>query len=94
MAAPNNDELRPLLHDLRGALGAFVFRLALLDNQEMSGTARAHLEAMLVNVDRMVEALAEIASSFGHDGGKSTALAILHSRHTQQSLFAAADSRR
>jgi hypothetical protein len=56
---------------------------ALLDNQEMSGTARAHLEAMLVNVDRMVEALAEITSSFGHDGGKSTALAILHSRqHT------------
>ena len=91
MSAPNTDEFRRLLHALRGEIGSFVIRLALLDNQEMSGAARTHLDAMLVNVDRMVEALAGITSAFGLEGGKSTPLAILHSRHTQQSLAAAAD---
>ena len=91
MSAPNIDELRRLLHALRGEIGSFVFRLALLDDQEMSGAARIQVEAMLANVERMVEALAGITSSFGLEGGKSTPLAILHSRHTQRSLAASAD---
>jgi hypothetical protein len=91
MPAPHADELRRLLHALRGEIGSFVFRLALLDEQEMSGAARTHLDAMLANVDRMVGAVADITSGFGLEGGKSTPLAILHSRHTQRSLEAAAD---
>ena len=91
MSAPDTDELRRLLHDLRGEIGSFVIRLALLDGQEMNGAARTHLDAMLVNVDRMVKALAALTSGFGLEGGKSTPLAILHSRHTQRSLAAAVD---
>jgi hypothetical protein len=91
MSAPNTEELRRLLHDLRGEIGSFVIRLALLDDQKMSGDARTHLDAMLVNVDRMVGALARFTSGFGLEGGKSTPLAILHSRHTYQSLAAATD---
>ena len=91
MSAPDTHELRQLLHDLRGDLGSFVIRLAILDGEEMSGAARKQLDAMLVNVDRMVASLARITSRFGLDGGKSTPLAILHSRHTQQSLAETAD---
>ena len=88
MSTPDTDELRRLLHDLRGALGSFVIHLALLDDQEVGGRARKHLDAMLVGVDGMVEALAQITSSFGLEGGKSTPLAILQSRHTQRHLAA------
>jgi len=90
MPAPNSEELRRLMHALRGEIGSFVIRLALLDDEEMSSPARTQLDAMLVNVDRMVEALAAITSSFDLEDGKSTPLAILHSRHTQKSLAATA----
>jgi hypothetical protein len=90
MATPDRDELRRHLHDLRGEIGSFLFRLALLDDQEMSGATRTHLDAMLVNVHRMVDALARITARFGLDSGKSTPLAILHSPHTQRSLAATA----
>jgi len=91
MSSLQTTELRRLLHDLRGEIGSFVFRLAILDDQKMSGTARAQLDAMLANVDRMVGALADLTQGLGLDGGKSTPLAILHSRHTQKSLAAAVD---
>jgi hypothetical protein len=91
MSAPKTDELRRLLHDLRGEIGSFVIRLAILDGQEMSGTARNQLDAMLANIDRMVRAVACLTSGLGLEVGKSTPLAILHSRHTQQSLAATAD---
>ena len=91
MPAPSNEELRRLLHDLRGEIGSFVFRLALLDEQRMSGDARTNLDAMLGNVDRMVGALARLTSGLGLEGGKSTPLAILHSRYTHQSLAATTD---
>ncbi len=91
MSAPNTDELRRLLHALRGEIGSFVFRLALLDGQEMSGAARTQLDKMLVNVDRMVGALADLTLGLDLEGGKSTPLAILQSKHTQQSLAATPD---
>jgi hypothetical protein len=91
MSAPDTDEARRLLHALRGALGSFVIHLAIVDDQEMSQDARTHLDAMLVNVDRMVEALAAISASFGLAGGKSTPLAILNSPHTKQALVTVAD---
>ena len=91
MSVPDTAEVRRLLHALRGALGSFVIHLAIVDDQEVSQDARAHLDAMLANVDRMVEALAAITESFGLEGGKSTPLAILHSPHTKRALVGPAD---
>jgi hypothetical protein len=74
---PNRNEIRGLLHALREPVGAFVIHLSLLDDEDLSEEARSHLEAMLVNVQRMVEALGDITSSFDLEAGSSTPLSVL-----------------
>src|SRR5687768_15547124 len=62
-------ELRSLLHELRGPLGAFAMYVALLDAEEMSTAAQAHLKTMHGNMERMTAALNAI--DFAMENGAS-----------------------
>lgn len=74
---PRIDEIRQLVHALREPIGAFVIHASLIEDEQLSDTAREHLIAMLSNVERMVGALAEITSRFGLELGDATPLAMI-----------------
>jgi len=69
----DNAEIAHLLHELREPVGAFVIYLALLDDEEVGKEARKHLDSMRTNVQRMVGAIADIASGFGLEGDGNSA---------------------
>jgi signal transduction histidine kinase len=62
-------ELRRLLHELREPLGAFAIYVALLEGEEITTAAQAHLKAMHGNVERMTAALNAI--DFALENGAS-----------------------
>jgi hypothetical protein len=78
LSPTTTDELRRLLHRLREPLGAFAIRLTLLDDATMDDAARAHVDAMLAEVQRMTRAVEAITARFGLEVGDSTPLAIIH----------------
>ena len=63
----DSPELHHLLHELREPVGAFAIRLSMLDDEEMSTAAQAHLKSMHENVQRMTVALD--ALNFALDNG-------------------------
>jgi len=65
------------MHALREPVGAFVINLSMLDDENLSTEGRERLEAMLANVQRMVEALTELTAGLGLERGSSTPLAML-----------------
>jgi hypothetical protein len=77
LTAPTTSEIRQLVHALREPVGAFMIYLSLLDDHEFDGEARQHLKAMLEDVSRMSDALAEITRRFGLELGDSTPLAMI-----------------
>jgi hypothetical protein len=58
-------------------MGALVTHLALLDDKPLDNEARRHVEAMLANVDRMINVLGDLTAALELEPGKSTPLAIL-----------------
>ena len=79
VSSPQPNEIRKLMHALREPVGAFVIRIALLDDEKLSDDARDHINAMLVSVQKMMRALTEMTARFGLDAGETTPLAILSS---------------
>jgi len=71
------DEMRRLLHRLREPLGAFAIRLTLIDDAALDEDSRAHVDAMLAEVQRMTHALEAITARFGLEVGDCTPLAII-----------------
>jgi len=53
------------MHALREAVGAFVLRVALLEDADLSEDARNTRDAMLGDVERMVRALRAMTDAFG-----------------------------
>ena len=79
---PTQDEVRRLLHAMREAVGAFVIRVALLEDQDLSESGRTTRDAMLHDVERMARALRAMTDAFGLEMHGATPLAMLNPRRT------------
>jgi hypothetical protein len=77
---PTPDEVRRLMHAMREAVGAFVLRVALLEDADLSESARDTRDAMLHDVERMSRALRAMTEAFGLEHHGSTPLAMLNPR--------------
>ena len=64
-ASPTPAEVRRLMHALREAVGAFVLRVALFQNEDLSASGRTTRDAMLADVERMRRALRAMTDAFG-----------------------------
>ena len=80
---PTQNEARRLMHAMREAVGAFVIRVALLEDQDLSESARTTRDAMLHDVERMARALCAMTDAFGLEMDGSTPLAMLNSRRAR-----------
>jgi hypothetical protein len=75
---PTQDEVRRLMHAMREAVGAFVIRVALLEDRDLSESARTTRDEMLHDVERMTRALRAMTEAFGLERGPSTPLSMLN----------------
>ena len=90
---PTIKEIGIMMHALREAVGAFVIRVAMLEDEDLSERGRTTRDAMLSDVERMARALRAMTDAFDLEQTGSTPLALLNPRPSRSTHARSSTSR-